>query len=194
MCMRVEYFTAAKLFTYYPKMKTALYNITFQDSSGPITAATATTRITASFTKLEEIGTTTKARTGLIQHAAGGFQTILQLQPLPKRTTRAANAREIAKGTFSETCASTKAKNLSKPRATTMIFLELVSFEMQLKVLPMTSTNSNAEIRVKEKIDRHIHKERERETLEICATLVVVDARTGRGEFANVHVKSLVFR
>ena len=58
----------------------------------------------------------------------------------------------------------------------------------------MTSTNSNAEIRVKEKIDRHIHKERERETLEICATLVVVDARTGRGEFANVHVKSLVFR
>ena len=134
MCMRVEYFTAAKLFTYYPKMKTALYNITFQDSSGPITAATATTRITASFTKLEEIGTTTKARTGLIQHAAGGFQTILQLQPLPKRTTRAANAREIAKGTFSETCASTKAKNLSKPRATTMIFLELVSFEMQLKV------------------------------------------------------------
>ena len=106
-------------------------------SNGRAAAATATTTLTVRSTRLLEIDTATRAKTGQIRHAAGSFQNfprpvllpvLLPVRPLPprllvprlvrlllrllpqpnQRTIRAASVREIVPATFFAGCVSTR--------------------------------------------------------------------------------------
>ena len=120
------------------KWLTAIYfPILYSGSNGRTTAAIATTTLTVRSTRLLEIDTATRAKTGLIRHAAGSFQNfprpvlllvLLPVRPLPprllvprlvrlllrllpqpnQRTIRAASVREIVPATFFASCVSTR--------------------------------------------------------------------------------------